>query len=87
MSDHHKGHPDYATVGIFAGYEEREHMADKKITLHDILIKINEIRTKYTAPPAGSEVVRRGIDEITAVDAELLDLQERILDDHGNEPQ
>lgn len=53
------------------------------ISIKEILNTIVEIRRKHTAPPTGSEVVVRGIDEITAADALLLDLQERILDSDG----
>lgn len=52
------------------------------ISWNDVLVRINEMR-KHTAP----EVTVRGIDEIMTVDALLLDLQEKILDDHGHEPQ
>jgi hypothetical protein len=58
------------------------------ITFHDVLTAINEIRRTYTAPPTGAEMAAsRRIDVIASVDAMLLDLQERILDAHGDKPQ
>jgi len=56
-----------------------------KITAHEILTAISDVR-KHTCPPTG-KVVARGIDEIVVADSLLLDLQERILDAYGNEPQ
>lgn len=64
------------------------HMAEQpKLTIHDVLLKINEIR-KLTAPPLEGpppKVVR--VDKVLEADALLLDLQERLLDDYGNGPQ
>lgn len=57
-----------------------------KMTVHQVLTKINEIR-KHTSPPGKGETVVRGIDQITAADALLLDLQEKLLDDYGDQLQ
>jgi hypothetical protein len=46
------------------------------MTITEILTAINEVRLLTSQSPAMIEV-----------DAKLLDLQERLLDDHGHEPQ
>ena len=57
-----------------------------KITVHDVLTRINDIR-KLTSPPDLGETKQIGIDQIVEADGMLLDLQERLLDDYGHDPQ
>jgi hypothetical protein len=57
-----------------------------KMTVHEVLVKINDVRL-LTSPPNTGETKEIGIDQITVADAILLALQERLLNDYGDDPQ
>lgn len=54
-----------------------------RITAHEILTKINVARLGLRLKDGSGRVHAAVVD----VDAVLLDLQEKLLDDYGNEPQ
>ena len=52
-----------------------------KMTVHEVLTAISAIRNITVKRQTLTK------SELLEVDAKLLDLQERLLDDYGNEPQ
>lgn len=57
----------------------------EKITIHQILTKINEARNLACREPR--KTAEQTLATVIKVDHILLDLQEQILDDYGNESQ